>query len=793
MVKISLEWLRDFVDYGSDNEVIDALTDVGLNVDEVIKPHVDGKVVVGKVEDVYRHPNAERLNICRVNIGDRYLNLITADKTVKVGDYVPVALPGTKLANGKVVETVEMRGVSSEGMMCSLEELGVEQESKEVYKFEFEVTEGQDVVKLLKLDDTVLDVEITPNRGDALSYLGVARDVAARMKRNLRVPNPEIEEGNGRTEEIVSVEIKDSEGCPRYSVMVVEGVKVKESPVWLKRRLMASGIRPINNVVDATNYVMLELGHPIHAFDLNLVKSRRIVVRSAKEGESVVLLDGKEYILNGGETLITDGGEEIIAVGGVMGAENSGINDNTSSVLIEVAYFDPVKIRRTAKGLGLSTDASYRFERGVDPEDNELVMKRVVELITSLAGGRPSKGMVDVKLRDFKTDLIDLRTNRVKEILGIEIPEWEIEDILKRLGFKLSRTYYGWKVEVPSFRIHDVYREIDLIEEIGRIYGYGKIEEERTYVWSGLGGLNDYQKFRRRVGEITRALGFDEVVTFSFTSSKIVEKWNFKDVEILRPLNPITDDLDVMRSSLVYTLVQALSYNYTHQVRNVKFYEMGKVFWKEGENAKESEVLGAIATGLENEMDYTDKREISFYTFKGYVDELFSRLGVEASYERAELEGFVPTRTARMSSRGKVLGFLGMLDPEVVERFDIKSDVYYFEIYLQELYEASEKIPRYRPSPVFPSVKRDVAFLMGKGVESSKVIEDIRSLGEGLVEDVRIIDVYSGKGVPEDMVSITFSITFRSSERTLKDEEVSELFEKIVSEIEKKHGLRRRF
>ncbi len=791
-MKISLEWLKDFVEYGSEDEVINALTDVGLNVDEVIKPHVEGEIVVGKVEDVYQHPSAERLNVCRVNIGDKYLTLITADRNVKAGDYVPVALPGTKLANGNVVETVEMRGIPSEGMMCSLEELGIEQESTGVYKFDFDVIEGQNALEILNLNDTVLDVEITPNRGDALSYLGIARDVAARMKRDLKVPNPKVEEGEKKTEDIVSVEIKDSEGCPRYSVMVVEGVRVKESPVWIKRRLMASGIRPINNIVDATNYVMLELGHPIHAFDLNLVKSKKVVVRSAREGESVVLLDGKEYVLNGGETLITDGGEEIIAVGGVMGAENSGVNDNTTSILIEVAYFDPVRIRRTAKGLGISTDASYRFERGVDPEDNELVMKRVVELVTNLAGGVPSKGILDVKLKDFKTETIDLRKEKVEEVLGIKIPEWEIEDILKRLGFNLDRTYYGWKVEVPSFRIHDIYREIDLIEEVGRIYGYGKVEEKRTKIWSGIGGLNDYQKFRRRVGEIMRALGFDEVVTFSFVSSKIVENWNFKSVEILEPLNPITDDLDVMRPSLVYTLVQALSYNYTHQVRNVKFYEIGKIFWKE-EDVKENEVLGAIATGLENEMDYTDKRTVSFYTFKGSVDELLSRFGVNAEYESVELEGFVPTRTAQIKAKDKALGFLGMIDPDILKGFDVKSEVYYFEISLKDLYEVSEKIPKYRPSPIFPSVKRDVAFLMGKNIKSSKVIEDIYSLGGEIVEDVRIIDVYTGKGVPEGMVSVTFSITFRSKDRTLKDEEVNELFEKIVNEIEKKHGLRRRF
>ncbi len=791
-MKISLEWLKEFVDFDSREQVVQALTDVGLNVDEVIEPQVSGVVIVGRVEGVHKHPNAKRLNICRVSIGDRYLDLITADGKVSIGDYVPVALPGTRLANGKIIEVVEMKGVSSEGMMCSLDELGIEQESQGVYRFDTDVRVGQDVLKLFNLDDSVLDVEITPNRGDALSYLGIARDLSARLRKELRVPQTSLREGIRKTEDMVFVEISDEEGCPRYSVMVVEGVKVKESPVWLKRRLMASGIRPINNVVDATNYVMLELGHPIHAFDLELVESKRIVVRRAREGERVILLDGREYTLNGGETLITDGGEKIIAVGGVMGAENSGVNENTKSVLIEVAYFDPVRIRKTAKGLGISTDASYRFERGVDPEDSEFVMKRVVSLITQLAGGEPSKGMLDVRLKDFKREEIRLRREKVSNTLGISVPDGEVEDILTRLGFKLNRADFGWNVTVPSFRMHDVYREIDLIEEIGRIHGYGKVEEERTRVWSGLGGWSNFQRFRKRVGEVIRALGFDEVVTFSFVPSRVVEGWNFKKVKLLKPLNPITDDLDTMRPSLLYTLLQIVSYNYTHQVKNVRFYEIGKVFWMD-DDLKEREMIGAIATGRENEMDYTDKRNVSFYTFKGALDELLGRFGLCPEYEPSEIEGFVPTRTAVVKARGRILGLLGMIDPEVSKKFDVKDEVYFFEISMEGLYEISEKIPKYRPSPVLPSVKRDVALLIGRNVRSSEVIKSLYELGKGLVEDVRVIDVYNGEGVPEGMTSVTFSITFRSRERTLTDEEVNNLYERVVHEVEKRYGVRRRF
>ena len=789
-VRVSIEWLKEFVDFDSIDEVVEALTDAGLNVDEIIEPQVEGRIVVGEVVEVLQHPNAERLLVCKVDIGGDYKTLITADRTVEEGDKVAVALPGTRLANGMVVKEVEMRGIVSEGMMCSLEELGIEESSEGVYRFDFDVKVGDDVIKLFKLDDVVLDVEITPNRGDALSYIGIARDLAAKLRKELRIPDLSgVSFGEG--ESPISVEIEDEEGCPRYSALVVKGVKVKDSPVWMKRRLMASGIRPINNIVDVTNYVLLEMGHPIHAFDLDLIKSGKVVVRKAREGETVVLLDGKEYTMNGGETLITDGGKEIIAVGGVMGAENSGVSEKTKSILIEVAYFDPVSIRRTSKGLGITSEASYRFERGVDPADNEIVMKRVLQLVMEVAGGEPVGGMVDVKVKEFSGERIKLRREKLDSILGIRVPDEDVKEILERLGFSVEKTEDGWVVEVPTFRMNDVYREIDLIEEVGRIYGYGKIEEKRTLIWSGLGGWNDYQKFRRRVGEIARSLGFDEVTTFSFTSSKVVEEWNFGNFDILKPLNPITDDLDVMRPSLVYTLLQVVSYNYTHQVRNVKFYEIGKVFRKSGK--MEEERIGLIATGLENPDDYTDKRSVSFYTFKGSVDEILLRFGIEAEYERAELLGFVPTRTAIVRSKGEEIGFIGMIDPDKAKEFDVKSEVYYAELSLEKLFELRKAVPEYRPSPIFPSVRRDVAVLIGRNVKSSDIIKRVYELGEGLVEEVKVIDVYRGKGIPEGTVSVTFSIVFRSKERTLKDEEVNELFEKIMGKIEEEFGVRRRF
>ncbi|MCD6448909.1 MAG: phenylalanine--tRNA ligase subunit beta [Thermotogaceae bacterium] len=790
-MKISREWLSDYVDVPENVE--DILTNLGLNVDEVISSPVKGKIVVGKVVEVNPHPDADKLNVCTVDVGDEKLNIITADKNVRENAYVAVALPGTILSNGREIKAVDMRGIMSEGMMCSLEELGIEEHSDNVYTFDFDAEIGRDVIELFNLNDVVYDIEITPNRGDALSYTGISREIAAKTKQDVVYPAADVKSDVTKTEELVKIRIEDVEGCPRYAAMVIRGVTVKESPVWLKRRLMASGIRPVNNIVDATNYVMLETGHPIHAFDYNLITTREIVVRKAKKGEKAVLLDEKEYEFSGIETLITDGGKNIIAVGGVMGAHNSGISDNTKDVLIEVAFFDPVRIRRTAKVLGIQSDASYRFERGVDPNDVEYVMKRVVSLIQLLAGGTATKDILDVYEKKIDPIKVQLKKGKIEHILGIRVPDGEVVDILERLGFSVEKTEHGWNVTVPTYRIYDIQREIDLIEEVGRIYGYDKISSQRTLIWSGIGGLNEKQKLRREIVEIMKGMGFDEVLTFSFTSSKKVGEWNFSDRETLTVSNPITDDLDVMRKSLLYTLIDVASFNFTHQVRSAKIFEIGKVFWKDGEELREEEMLGAVAYGRENEEDYTDKRQVGFYTFKGVVDELLERFGIKAGYERVEISGFVPSRTTKITAGDVEIGFIGMVDPDFAKRYDIKADVYYFELGINKIEYLKESKPKYRPSPVFPSIKRDVALLIGKDVQSIKIMERIKELGKELVEGVKVIDVYKGKGVDEDKMSVTFSITFRSDERTLKDEEVNDLFEKIISRIEEEFGVKRRF
>ncbi len=793
-MKVSLEWLSDYVKLPNDPEDLAyRLTMAGLNVDEIYEYGVDGQIVVGRIEKMRPHPNSEKLAVCDVNVGKKTLKVVTGDLKLEEGALVPVALPGTKLADGRIIEETVIKGVRSEGMMCSLQELGVEDQSDRIYVFEEDLEIGSDLTNSLKLKDLVFDIEITPNRGDCLSYLGVAREVATLYRTRVLRPESEFKRVGRRTEELVDIVIEDLEGCPRYTAMVVEGVEVGESPIWLKRRLMASGIRPINNVVDATNYVMLETGHPIHAFDYDLLKTRKIVVRKARKGERVVLLDEKEYHLLGGETLITDGGDTIIAVGGVMGAENSGINPNTKNVLVEVAYFDPVRIRKTKKGLGIDSDAAYRFERGVDPNDVEYVMKRVVSMIVELAGGTPSDGILDVYPNRISGPEVFLRKEKMESLLGIEIPEKEVEEILEGLDFRCERRGDGWKVFVPTHRMHDVSREVDLIEEIGRIYGYDRVKSERTLIWSGLGGLNDRQRMRRKIVELMKGFGFDEIVTMSFTSSDLVKRWKFKEEETLKLLNPITDDMDVMRESLVYTMMETLSYNYTHQRRNVKVFEIGKIYWRDGENLKERETLGAMACGLENERDYTDKRKVDFLAFKGVMDGLLERFGIFPEYIEAELVGFVPTRCAVLKVRGEEIGFVGMVDPDVVREYDVKDDVFYFELDLEKIWELKVDIPSYRPSPMFPGIRRDVSFLLRKGIRSHDVLKFMREFGGDIVEEVGVSDVYRGEGIPEGMVSVTFYVVFRSGERTLTDEEVNSLFEKMIEEIESRFDVKRRY
>ncbi|ODN31341.1 phenylalanine--tRNA ligase subunit beta [Fervidobacterium thailandense] len=779
-MRLSLEWLNDYIDVTKD-EILEKLPKLGVDIDDqgFVSP-VHGPIVIGFIESTERHPNADKLLVCKVNIGNEVKTVLTADTSVQEGTYVLVALPGAKLANGVEIAQREMRGIVSEGMLCSLEELGLAEKSEHVFTTTEQLPVGEDAVKVLKLDDWFFETDITPNRGDCLSYFGIARELAAGLKRTARYPVPKAQTYG---EDYVPVEIQ-TEGCWRYTCRVIRNVKVGESPFWLKRRLIASGLRPINNIVDITNYVMLETGHPVHAFDLRKL-SGKIVVREARPGERMLLLDGKEYTFSGGEVLITDG-EKALALGGIMGGEESGISDDTTDVLLEVAMFDPVVIRRTSRRLGVSSDSSYRFERGVNFEDNLYVIERLSELIEQLAGGQASKTVIDEYPYRREQKVIFVPKELPKKVLGVEIRH--IGEYIEPLGFEVEEVKEGYYVYVPAHRYFDMSIPEDIIEEVGRIHGYDHMHSEPPRLPAIEKGRDERQKLRYEVKRTLAGLGFNEANNLSFVSSKTVEVLNFVGHGV--PIqNPIVADFDELRPSLLYGLLESLSYNYKRQNRDVKLFELGKVFSVVDGKPCEREALGIVMTGREAPRDYTDKRPVSFHSLKGVVEELLEKFNVQVTYKQGSVPGFLPSRCAQIVHKDMVIGYFGMLDPEIADRiYDVKDEIYLGEIYLEALYEVGTRKREYRPIPMYPFIRRDVSYLIPVGFEISKVLEVYKT--NPLVEEVGVDDIYR---ISDEVYSVTVYAKFRSSDRTLSDEEVDLAIADIKKRIAELHGIKPRF
>ncbi len=780
-MRISLEWLNEYIDV-SREEVLEKLPKLGFDIDDngPVFP-INGPIVVGKIEKVEKHPGAEKLVVCTVNIGSEHRTILTADISVQAGKYVYVALEGAKLGNGVEIQKREMRGIFSEGMLCSLEELGLEEKSDHVYTTDEELPLGEDVIKLLGLSDWYIEMEITPNRPDCLSYFGVARELSAGLKRTPRFPIPSIKAlGNSKVE----IEI-NTDGCWRYTARVINNVKVKPSPMWLQKRLIASGLRPINNIVDITNYVMLETGHPIHAFDLSKLAGR-IVVRDATPGEKMLLLDGKTYEFSGGEVLITDG-EKLLALGGIMGGEESGISVTTTDVLLEVAMFDPVRIRKTSRKLNVSSDSSYRFERGVDFDDALYVIERLSELIQKLADGEPSAEIVDVWKKKPQEKVIFVPKHFPKKVIGIEVKH--IGEYIEPLGFEVEEIKDGYQVYVPSFRYFDISIPEDIMEEVGRIHGYDSIHTEPPRMLAIEKGRSQIQKFRYELKQLLTSFGFNEANTLSFTSSKLIEKFEING-KGLPVSNPIISDFDTMRPSILYGLLESLSYNYKRQIKDVRLFEIGKIFNVKDEKPFEEEALAFVATGRESVNDYTDKRNVSFYTFKSVIDEILLRFGVEAQFEKYSKKGFIPTRCALIKAHGKDIGFIGMLEPEIADKlYDVKDEIYVAEIYLEKIYKSAKTQKTYKAIPQFPYIRRDVSYLIPIGQEIAGILEIYKS--NPLVEEVGIDDIY--RQVGEGHYSVTIYAKFRHPERTLSDEEVDMAIEDIKKQIKEKFGVNPRF
>ncbi len=792
-MKISLNWLNDYIDLKdiSVDEIIEKLTLAGLEVEEVINLSKKFEnIVVGFIKEKRKHPNADKLSVCTVTDGINNYNVVCGAPNVEAGQKVAFAKVGAIIpSEGVKLEKVKIRGELSEGMICSEKELGVGDNHEGIMILSPELKEGISLADALELNDIIFDVAITPNRADALSHLGIARDLSAIFDKPIKLPDIKLVESDFKTEDVASIEIVDTINCPRYVGKVVSNVHIKESPEWLKRRLRLIGLRPINNVVDVTNYVLYEIGQPLHAFDLDRLVDKKIIVRSASEGEKFITLDSKERILTSKDLMICDA-EKPVAIAGIMGGENSEVTLSTKNILIESAFFNPSSIRRTAKRLGLQTDASYRFERGTDYNITLWAARRAAQLIYDTAGGEIAKSEIDIYPNPFKRKFVDLRYDRIKKILGYEVQKEKVRKIFINLGFEIKNDE-GNKItlSVSSFR-HDIEREIDLIEEIARIYGYDKIPEiNKVYVT--LEEKVDQTSFNDNVRDLLTALGFYEIITNSLLREDVANRFG-KSISVLNPQNI---EMSHLRTSLIPGMLQAILNNLKVNERNLKLFEIGKVFErKHNEEIKnfddfyEKENLIIALTGNAVEKEWFDKeRQFDIYDLKGYIHAFIIKL---LSNSSIKFEKISNTNNFDLGIKLKhndlVIGEGGIIKNELLEFFDINQNVLVFVFDLDIIKTISISKKEFRELLRYPKVYRDFAFILDDTIEAERVIEIIKNSSSKLLHHIKLFDIFQSESLGKGKKSLAFQLEYYDENRTLTEEEVDKDFWSAIKAVEKK-------
>jgi len=766
-------------------DVAERLTMGGLEVEGVerLKDSVKG-CVVAEILEVNPHPNAPKLKVLKVTDGSTTYQVVCGAPNVREGLKVALALPGAELPNGVRVEAADIRGQKSEGMLLSEIELGLVEDTWGILELPEDAQLGVSIAPYVYMDDYVLEVSPTPNRGDCFGVLGVAREVAALYNRSLSLPEIELEEWDRPVEEFVDVSIEEPELCPRYTARYIEGVEVGESPLWMKVALKAFGMRPISNVVDITNYVLMEIGHPLHAFDYDTLKEHRIVVRRAREGEYIVTLDGEFRELDT-DTLVIADAQRPVAIAGIMGGANSEVTRSTTKVLLESAYFSPSSIRRTSKRLGLSTEASKRFERGTDVEALVYAIDRTAELIQKLAGGKVAKGLYDNYPKKIAKPVVTLRTERTHFVLGERIEKGEIGRILTGLGFELKEIDEGFRVEVPYHRIHDVTREIDLIEEVARIWGYNRIPSLMPAEPIPKDKMESSYAFVESVRDLLSASGLFEVITYSFINPRYFELLGLEEERkrCVELLNPLSEEMAVMRTSLLFGLVEVALRNFRVREMDLALFETGKVFWKEGDGIKEALNLGFLLTGFVPRHWSERPRKYDFYDAKGIVEGLCRFLGAKARFVPSEKRFLHPGKSADVVLGERIVGYIGALHPDFLDRLDAPQELWVGELKLDELKEMKlEK--SFSPLPRYPEVTRDLSFVVPKEIAFETIYNFITAQNIPYLKRVELIDVYEGKPIEEGKRSITLSFTFGAEDRTLQDAEVDEIFWKIAEKLE---------
>ena len=892
-MKLSRKWLNEFVNLSDvgDREFSDAMTLSGSKVEgtEILNESLKN-VVVGKVLSMERHPDSDHMWICQADVGkDKPVQIVTGAWNVHKGDYVPVALHKSVLPGGKTIERGELRGVMSDGMFCSLKELGLTAEhdfpeavikpaailgdyrpidpakpslpaelvpgqriygpvivakvsALEQYAYgcfratlnigadememdesrfrnlhvgdfvawdaerhdicsledlhaeqrEFphciadgiwilsgERTPGDDIAALIGADDRVVEFEITPNRPDCLSVIGLAREAAATFRKPLIHHKTEVKGSGGNIAELLDIEIDDGNLCPRYTARLVKNVKIRPSPEWMRERLRNSGVRPINNIVDITNYVMLEYGQPMHAFDFSCVDGGKIIVRTVREGETIQTLDGTVRNLTPDMLCICDA-DKPVCVAGVMGGANSEIIGDTAMVLFESANFNGASIRRTAAALNMRTEASSRYEKGLDPMNTFRAVQRACELVEQLNAGEVVEGLLDVIAADRPALTLKLEPDKINRLLGTQISSDEMRAILASLEFKLD----GNSVQVPSWR-GDVEHYSDLAEEVARFHGYNEIPDTLSSGINARRGYNPEQKTERLLGQICRSCGYSEIITYSFISPSCYDKIRLPEDSPLRKslkiLNPLGEDRSIMRTTVLPSMLETLTRNWNYRNKSVKLYELGRTYFPRGDGlADEPKVLCLGAYGPDTD----------FFTFKGAVEAVLNGLRIaEVSYTaQPENPSYHPGRCAEVYAGNTLLGVLGQIHPTVAEAYGVDAELYAAELSFDALFRNAGPDPVYQPLPRFPSVPRDIALVCDKALPVADLLHVIRKSGAELLKDAALFDIYTGPGIPSDKKSVAFNLTFRSDERSLTGAEVEDAVKRILERLQEDLG-----
>ena len=787
---VSYNWLKQYTNVEANaNALAEKITRGGIEVEgvEYLAEEISN-VVVGYVVSKEKHPDAEKLNVCQVNVGEEEnLQIVCGAPNVDAGQYVIVAKVGAKLPGIKI-KKAKLRGVESQGMICSLAELGLSKSvvpknyQEGIYVFETEQELGSDVVEVLGLNDYILDLSITPNRADALSMRGLTYELGALYNNKVDFKDVEKEENYEATSLQVAIE---SDSCRNYVGQVVKNVEVKSSPLWLQTRLMNSGIRPINNIVDITNYVLLEFGQPMHAFDKDLVGDK-IVVRDAKEGEVLETLDGEERKLQTTDLVITDG-TRAIALGGVMGGKNTEVSEETKNIILESAYFNPTSVRRTSAAHGLRSDSSARFEKGIDPNMQKAALARAVELILELCPNAVVESSVGIVKKE-EEKVVEITTSYINNYLGITLSTEEIVAILEGLSFTVEVTGENLVVKVPTRR-PDISIKQDLVEEVIRIYGYDNLASTLPkFSKTTKGGLTYSQRMVRDLRAVYASLGFNDTINYSLVSEEEATQYTLEDHHKVRLLMPMTETHSTLRQSLVPGLLNTVQYNVARKQKDLKLLEIGRVFFGSGDDniqPKETLYLSAALTGEERATKWLkESSSLDFFAAKGYLEVVFERLGLDekVTYKKSTLEGMHPGRFAEVYLGEKRIGFIGEVHPQVADKLGLNT-TYVFEINLDEVISESKVKPMYEEVTKYPEITRDIAMLVDVKDEYQNIYNVIESVNSKLITNVELFDLYAGAELLVGKKSLALTITYSDKQKTLTDEEVTAVHDKVLSAL----------